>query len=137
VEPYVLKAGEGWVYRDSEVDFIVKAGELGLGRRIAVLEYRTSEDEYPGHTHRTEDEIFYVLKGSLTFNCGDDLLDADEGSFVFLPRGLRHGYRIRDGGEAHLLVITSPADPEASGGWGGFIAEIENGSSPTPPPGRP
>jgi mannose-6-phosphate isomerase-like protein (cupin superfamily) len=135
VKPYVLKAGQGWLYRDGGVDFIVKAGEVGPGRRVAVLAYRTTEDEFPGHTHRTEDEIFYVLQGSVTFNCGDDLLEAETGSFVFLPRGIKHGYRIRGGGEAHLLVITSPADAEAAGGWGGFIGEIETSMNPIPPPG--
>jgi hypothetical protein len=35
MRPYALKAGEGWTYHDG-IDFTVKAGELGKGRRLAV-----------------------------------------------------------------------------------------------------
>ena len=125
---YALGPGEGWTYR-AGVDFAVKVCELGPSR-FAVLEYTTSDDEWPGHTHRTEDEAFYVLKGSLTFRCGDEEFDVDEGGFIFLPHGIQHGYKLRDGGEAHLLVITAPAgEGGAEPGWGGFIGGIESGDA--------
>lgn len=137
IRPYALGPGEGWVYHFPEVDFVVKAGELGRGRRLAVVEYRTSEDEWPGHTHNTEDEIFIVMKGSLTFGCGDETFDVDDGGFVFLPRGIKHGYKIRDGKEAHLMVVTSPAQEDAVGGWDGFVGgEVERqGELRATPPG--
>ena len=125
IRPYALKAGEGWTYSYG-IDFTVKAGELGQGRRLAFIQYRTrSGEEPPDHTHATEDEIFYVLQGALTFRCGDDTFELDEGGFVFLPRGIEHGYTIRSDGDVHLLVVTSPAQDEAVGGWGGFVADLE------------
>ena len=66
IAPYTLRARQGWVY-DMGAEFIVKLGEQRQGRRFAVLEYATDQDEWPGHTHKTEDEVFYVLKGALTF----------------------------------------------------------------------
>jgi len=51
-----------------------------------------------------------VLAGDLTFRCGDNSFDVIVGGFVFLPRGIEHGYRFRSEREVHLLVITSPAD---------------------------
>jgi quercetin dioxygenase-like cupin family protein len=78
MRPYALKAGEGWTYHDG-IDFIVKAGELGKGRRLAVIEYTTRRgEEPPDHTHPTEDEIFYVLQGALTFRCGEDTFELDD-----------------------------------------------------------
>jgi quercetin dioxygenase-like cupin family protein len=66
IRPYALKAGDGWTYNYG-IDFTVKAGELGHGRRLAFVEYATrSGEEPPDHTHGTEDEIFYVLQGALT-----------------------------------------------------------------------
>ena len=125
--PYALRAHDGRVY-NAGVDFIVKLGERGQGRRFAVLEYATGEDEWPGHTHPTEDEVFYVLEGALTFRCGAQEFDVDEGGFVFLPSGIEHGYRIRDGGEARFLVITAPAPAAGSAaGWDGFVAGLEQG----------
>lgn len=136
--PYALKAGEGWTYH-SDIDFTVKAGELGRGRRLAVMEYTTRRsEEPPDHTHPTEDEIFYVLQGALTFRCGEDTFEVDDGGFVFLPRGIPHGYTIRSEGDVHLLVVTAPAPEEAIGGWGGFVADIEtSGEQLATPPERP
>jgi quercetin dioxygenase-like cupin family protein len=123
--PYALKAGEGWTYRYG-IDFTVKVGELAAGSRMAFVEYTTRPGEEPDdHTHPTEDEIFYVLRGAFTFRCGDETFDVEDGGFVFLPRGHEHGYTIRTDGDAQLLVVTSPAHEDAEGGWGGFVADIE------------
>jgi quercetin dioxygenase-like cupin family protein len=128
IGPYALKAGDGWVY-NLGVDFIVKLGERGQGRRFAVLEYTTAEDEWPGHTHTSEDEIFYVLRGALTFRCGEEEFDLDEGGFVFLPSGVEHGYKLRGAKEAQLLVVTAPApEPNSAVGWDGFVSGVETGA---------
>ncbi len=125
MRPYALKAGEGWTYHNG-IDFTVKAGELGRGRRLAVIKYTTRRgEEPPDHTHPTEDEIFCVLQGALTFRRGEDAFELDDGGFVFLPCGIPHGYTIRNDSEVRLLVVTAPAREEAIGGWGGFVADIE------------
>ena len=127
-KPYALHAGEGWNYAFGP-NFVVKAGELAQGRRLAVVEYTTRAGEEPaGHTHATEDEIFYVVKGWLGFRCGGREFELEDGGFMFLPRGLQHGYTIRNAGEARILLITSPADETASGGWGGLIGGLEAGT---------
>ena len=82
--PYALKAGEGWTYRFG-VDFTVKAGEVQDGSGAALLEYVTRQGEEPeDHTHRSEDEMFYVLEGAITFRCGDATFDLEQGGFIFL-----------------------------------------------------
>jgi quercetin dioxygenase-like cupin family protein len=136
IRPYALKAGEGWTYNYG-IDFTVKAGELGRGRRLAFVQYRTRAGEEPGeHTHPTEDEIFYVLRGALTFRCGGETFEVEDGGFVFLPRGVPHDYTIRGEGEVDLLVVTSSAQEEAVGGWGGFVADVErDGELRAAPPG--
>jgi quercetin dioxygenase-like cupin family protein len=125
LRPYALKAGEGWTYSYG-IDFTVKAGELARGPRLAFVEYTTrAGEEPPDHTHATEDEIFYVLQGDVAFRCGEDKFELTDGGFIFLPRGIEHGYQIRGKRHVHLLVITSPADKNAVGGWGGFVADFE------------
>jgi len=126
MRPYALKAGEGRTYTYG-IDFTVKVGELGGGPGLALVEYTTrAGEEPPEHTHGTEDEIFYVLKGDLTFRCGDETFELSSGGFIFQPRGIEHGYRIQSKGDVHLLVITSPTGEHAAGGWGGFVAEFES-----------
>jgi len=84
--------------------------------------FKAEPDE---HTHPTEDEMFYVLEGGLTFLCDNQNLDVEAGGFVFLPRGVKHGYTIRTDGPVRLLVVTAPAR-ERSRGWGGFVADVES-----------
>lgn len=125
MRPYTLKSGEGWTYR-YDIDFTVKAGELHPGRGAAFTEYTTRKGEEPSdHTHPTEDEIFYVLKGELTFRCGGETFDVGEGGFIYLPQGIEHGYTIQSEGPVRLLVVTFPVRLVSGEGWGGFIADVE------------
>ncbi len=125
MQAYALNSGEGWVYRYG-VDFVVKAGEVQAGRSAAFLEYVTQQgEEPPPHTHPAEDEMFYVLEGSLTFQCGEEGFDLEKGGFIFLPHGIQHGYEIRSPEPVRLIVVTAPVREAESGGWGGFVSDLE------------
>jgi len=127
IGPYALKAGAGWTYRFG-IDFTVKASEVQDGSGAAFLEYVTRQgEEPPNHTHQSEDEMFYVLEGALTFRCGDETFDLEKGGFIFLPRGIQHGYTIQSDAPVRLIVVTSPVREGSSGGWGGFVADLESG----------
>jgi quercetin dioxygenase-like cupin family protein len=124
-QPCALKTGEGWIYR-FDIDFTVKVSEIQTGSGVAVLEYVTQQgEEPPDHTHPTEDEIFYVLAGAITFRCAGQSFDLEQGGSIFLPRGIEHGYTIRSREPVRLLVITAPVREGISGGWGGFVADME------------
>jgi quercetin dioxygenase-like cupin family protein len=126
-QPYSLKAREGWTY-SMGVDFVVKAGEMRLGGSAAFMEYKTRKGEEPGlHKHISEDEMFYVLAGSLTFECDKQLFDLEKGGFIFLPAGSEHGYTITSSEPVRLIVVTSLVREEVTGGWGGFVADMELG----------
>ena len=125
MNPYALKSGEGWTYRFG-IDFTVKAGDLHPDRGAAFTEYTTRQgEEPPDHTHPTEDEIFYVLSGDLTFRCGGETFEVGNGGFIYLPQGIEHGYTIRSEGPVRLIAITFPTRVVSGKGWGGFIADVE------------
>src|SRR5688572_27547702 len=125
MRPYALKAGDGWTYQ-YDIPFTVKAGELRPGRGTAFLEYTTHKgEEPPDHTHPTEDEIFYVLEGELTFRCAGETFDVSDGGFIYLPQGIEHGYTIRCEGLVRLFVVTFPVSTKEGQGWNGFVADIE------------
>ena len=127
IQPYALKAGEGWTYRFG-IDFTVKASEMQNGNGAAFTEYVTKKgEEPPSHTHPGEDEMFYVLEGAITFQCGETTFDLEKGGFVFLPRGIEHGYIVRGDEPVRLIVVTAPVREGATGGWGGFISDMETG----------
>lgn len=121
-QPYALKAGEGWTY-NMGIDFTVKVSETRAGSGAAVHEYTTRKGEEPDpHVHPTEDEIFYVLDGKISFHCAAQTFDLAPGGMVFLPCGMEHGYSIHGDEPVRLLVITAPVR-DGAGGWGGFVAE--------------
>jgi len=127
IQPYALKAGEGWTYRFG-IDFTVKASEVQHGNGAAFMEYVTRRgEEPPTHTHQTEDEMFYVLEGAIMFRCGETTFELERGDFIFLPSGIEHGYTIRSESPVRLLVVTSPVREGSSEGWGGFVADMESG----------
>lgn len=121
---YALKRGEGRRYRQG-IDFTLKAGERETTNGAAVIEYVARKgEEPPDHVHPTEDEMFYVLEGAITFQCGDQTFDLDAGGFVFLPRGVPHGYTIRSNGAVRLLAVTAPPR-ELGPGWSEFVGDLE------------
>jgi quercetin dioxygenase-like cupin family protein len=128
-QPYTLKAGEGWTYRYG-IDFTVKAGEVQEGSSMTFVEYTTRKgEEPPAHMHETENEIFYVLEGALTFHCGGESFEVEKGGFIYLPHGIEHGYTIHIDDPVRLIFITSPVREGAGRGWGGFVADLETGQA--------
>ena len=63
------------------------------------------------HTHSLEDEAYYVLEGSLEFWVGDEHLMAPAGTYVYLPRNVRHSWKIHSV-HARLLIMCWPAGLE-------------------------
>jgi quercetin dioxygenase-like cupin family protein len=121
--PYALAQDQGDQYA-AGVTFVIKADEQER-RTAPVMEYTTQKgDEPQPHVHATEDEMFYVLGGEVTFRCGGETFDVGVGGFVFLPRGIEHEYTIRSDGLVRLLVMTSPPRPDTTG-WGGFIGGMK------------
>jgi quercetin dioxygenase-like cupin family protein len=45
------------------------------------------------HIHHAETEAFYVLEGEVEFLKGERTVSARVGEFVFIPRGVVHGFK--------------------------------------------
>jgi mannose-6-phosphate isomerase-like protein (cupin superfamily) len=94
-----------------------KAAGAETGGRFDLLDQRVPPGYAPPrHRHEREDEAWYVLRGTATFWCGTDVLDAGPGSFVYLPRGVEHAFKVGATG-ARLLTLTAPS------GFADFVAE--------------
>ncbi len=60
------------------------------------------------HIHHACDEAFYVLEGRLCFKVGDEVIEADAGSAVYIPKGTAHTYWNPEPVQArYLLVMTA------------------------------
>jgi len=62
----------------------------------------------PLHSHRTEDEAWYVLEGTLRFRFGRHEFDAPTGSGVLLPHGVPHTFWNPGPGTARYLLMVRP-----------------------------
>jgi mannose-6-phosphate isomerase-like protein (cupin superfamily) len=62
------------------------AGELN-GNYIKLAKL---QGEFMWHHHRNEDELFLVVKGTLTIKLRDGELQINAGEFVIIPRGIDH-----------------------------------------------
>ncbi len=65
----------------------------------------------PPHFHHFEDESFYILEGSATFQAGGQTIHAKPGDFIHVPRGTVHSIKNEGTVPAKALVIISPAGP--------------------------
>ena len=55
------------------------------------------------HSHEHEDELFYVLKGSLTIEMEARTVVLQEGDAFVVPKGVRHNPIAED--ECHVMLI--------------------------------
>ena len=50
----------------------------------------------PAHVHHDCAEAFYVLEGEYIMSLEDREVVCPAGSFIFIPQGVRHGFRVGD-----------------------------------------
>ena len=65
----------------------------------------------PPHIHQFEDESFYLLEGTATFQAGGQTIHAKPGDFIHIPRGTVHSLKNEGTVPGRALVIMSPAGP--------------------------
>lgn len=81
------------------------------GRTLFMENEMAAGDGVPAHVHTREDEVFYVLDGSIEFLVRDCMHVATAGITVFGPRNVPHAYKAV-GGPARMLVSIVPSDIE-------------------------
>jgi Cupin domain len=62
-----------------------------VGTSLVIHEWRGCGPSYM-HIHRSDDEAWHVLEGSLRFRLADGEVDAPAGTTVFVPAGSPHTY---------------------------------------------
>ena len=93
----MLGPGEGRFIDLGDFSMTVKASETETAGVVSVLE----AEEPPGfgppiHVHHDCAEAFYVLAGEYLMYLEDREFVCPAGSFIFIPQGVRHGFRVGD-----------------------------------------
>jgi len=120
----VLAPGEGtpvWFLGNL---MVVKATAQSTNGAYGLLESLVPAGASPPlHVHHREDETFWVLEGALTIRCGAETYHARAGSYVFLPRGVPHTFRVEGDTPVRMLTLLTPGGGEAFFIEGGRPAE--------------
>ena len=107
--PYVLDGTEGerieFPPHETRSLARAKTNQAGLSLFEIVIPARSAGA--PPHTHRHEDEFFYVRTGSVTFLTNGARKTVASGGFALLPRDSLHALWNASDEEAILLVGTS------------------------------
>ena len=65
----------------------------------------------PPHLHHFEDETFYMLEGTVTFQAAGQTIHAKPGDCIHIPRGTVHSLKNEGTTPGRALVVISPAGP--------------------------
>ena len=140
----MTQAADAYVYRPGEAElrwmgdtstYFLATGDRTGGEFALVDERAKRGDRVPLHRHAADVESFYVVAGEVSFFLGDAPgVRAGAGSFVHVPAGAVHGFRV-ESETARYLILTTPRHGEfyraitlPSGPGGGPPAESIEGS---------
>jgi quercetin dioxygenase-like cupin family protein len=107
LEPYFLGMGEGERNRSFNmlVRNVAKADQTG--REFGLIEMSGVKGlGAPPHSHGNEAESFFGLEGTVRVWVGEQDALVHPGDFVFIPRHLRHKFRIESEYAKFLCLIT-------------------------------
>jgi len=107
--PVVLGSGEGRAYPMGRLSAVFKADGAETGRMYSISEWWLDpHTKGPGpHTH-PEDDVFYVLAGTVSVLVGTEWVEATAGSFVLVPGNMTHDFENRGPQRAGMLNVSAP-----------------------------
>jgi mannose-6-phosphate isomerase-like protein (cupin superfamily) len=96
-EAYVFAPGEGRSIDLRDFAMTVKADRPQTGGVVSVLEAEEPPAFGPPiHVHHDCAEAFYVLEGEYIMYLEDREFACPAGSFIYIPQGVRHGFKVGD-----------------------------------------
>ena len=91
----------------------MESGQLAVNVRVlepGMAHMPPGGDPTRGHSHRTIEEIYFVLDGELTIKLGDDVLKLGPRDAVLIPAGTPRSTRNDSDSEAAFLMISTKVD---------------------------
>ena len=76
---------------------------------VSVITMAPGREGPEKHTHRDEDDVFYVLDGELVVKLSNGDVPAPAGTFVLVPPGVEHTFANRTETPVRVLNIHAPA----------------------------
>lgn len=129
--PVVLPPGGGRAYDMGAIRAVFKADGAESAERYSISEWWLEPHATgPGVHSHAEDDVFYVLAGTMSILVDDAWIEAEQGAFVLVPGGVQHDFQNRGDVRAGVLNVSAP------GGFEPAMPEIRDWFL-AHPPGRP
>ncbi len=107
--PVFLPPGGGRDYPMGRIRALFKADGDETGGAYSISEWWLEpHTQGPGAHSHEEDDVFFVIEGTMTFLLGDRWLEAPAGSFLIAPGGMTHDFQNRSSARAGLLNFSTP-----------------------------
>lgn len=111
--PVFLSPGEGRKYQMGPMSAIFKSDGEETANQYSISEWWLEpHTQGPGAHSHPEDDVFFVLEGTMTFLVDDTWVDAPAGSFVLAPGGVTHAFENRGDERSGALNISAPGNFE-------------------------
>lgn len=101
-EQPVIKAGQ------LEIRYLIDGTVAGSGVGIFELTVPVGARVPPPHSHRENEEVVYVLEGTLRYRVDDEQRDLGPGERMYTPRGSVHAFSNPHESTARALIILTP-----------------------------
>jgi quercetin dioxygenase-like cupin family protein len=97
------------------IQAVFKADNEETGQKYSVSEWwLEAKSKGPGiHSHE-EDDLFFVIEGTMSFFIDQKWIEAPKGSFILAPAGMKHDFENRSDQKAGVLNFSVPGSFEQS-----------------------
>ena len=105
----VLAPGEGRAYPMGRIAAVFKADGAQTQGGYSISEWWLEpHTQGPGAHSHAEDDVFFVIEGTMSFLLEDTWHEAPAGSFVLAPAGMTHDFQNRSDRRAGVLNLSIP-----------------------------
>jgi mannose-6-phosphate isomerase-like protein (cupin superfamily) len=102
----ILAPGEGRAYPMGRIAALFKADGAETANSYSISEWWLEPG--PGAHSHAEDDVFFVIEGTMSFLVDATWTDARPGSFVLVPGGVTHDFENRSAARAGVLNFSAP-----------------------------
>ncbi|HEU4352003.1 MAG TPA: cupin domain-containing protein [Burkholderiales bacterium] len=108
-KPILLRTGKGRSYPMGRISALFKADGAETASRYSISEWWLEpHTKGPGAHSHPEDDVFFVIEGTMSFLIGNEWTHATAGSFVLVPGGVTHDFENRGSARAGVLNFSVP-----------------------------
>ena len=90
-----------------QIRYLIDGSKTG-GLGVFELTLPPGANVPPAHSHRDNEEFFYVVEGAISYSVDADARELKAGEWMSTPRGSVHGFRNGGTQTARALVMLTP-----------------------------